>query len=495
MLTLTVFSVATRCLGFIFKIYMSQIMTTTDLGIYNLSLSIFTVLLTLVGASIPLTISKITSNNICHNCTEKTKYSVTSSLILTTSISIIISIFIFIFKNTLITIIGDEMGYFTIVCLIPSIIFTALYSQVKGYLWGLENYFSVSLVELIEQILRILFCVIFVFMDIFPSPIISVAIALSVACGISSAIGFFYYFKHDGRFKYKKGYYKEIINSSLPLTGVRLFGSILSPIVALIIPIQLGKLGLSKSLALSELGIIMGMTMPLLSIPSTIIGALCMILIPKLNSENDKSHKNQISNYIKFTLICSFIFIPIFIGLGEPICEYVFGNISAGSYLQSSATIMIPLGLAQITTAILNALNQEKQTFIYYIISSIFLILSVIVLPYIFLAKAMLFASGISSCILAILNIIKIQKITAYKNSIIKDCLYNGAICVPIILLVKSLYSLLKNIFNTFISLAITCSASIIFYILFLIIFNLLDFKEVKKYIVKKNINNELNKT
>ena len=63
MLTLTMFSVITRCLGFLYKIYLSRIMSTTDLGIYNLTLSVYMVLITLVSASIPLTISKITSNN------------------------------------------------------------------------------------------------------------------------------------------------------------------------------------------------------------------------------------------------------------------------------------------------------------------------------------------------------------------------------------------------------------------------------------------------
>ena len=289
MLTLTMFSVVTRCLGFIFKIYLSQIMTTTDLGIYNLSLSIYMVFLTIVGATIPLTISKITASNISNNKKQDTKYSVTSSLILTTSMAVILSILILICKPLLIKIIGDELGYLTIVCLLPSIIFTALYSQIRGYLWGIENYFSVSMVEFVEQILRIVFCILIIWLDIFSSPILAVGVALSIACGISTILGFVYYFKYNGKFKYKKGYYKEIIQSSLPLTAVRLFGSLLQPLVALLIPIQLTKLGMSKSFALSELGIIMSMTMPLMSIPSTIIGALCMILIPRINCSEEKN--------------------------------------------------------------------------------------------------------------------------------------------------------------------------------------------------------------
>ena len=77
-------------------------MTTTDLGIYNISLSVYMVLITLVGASIPLTISRITSNNIALKKENETYYSVTSSLVMTTTFSIILCA-ILVFSDFVIT--------------------------------------------------------------------------------------------------------------------------------------------------------------------------------------------------------------------------------------------------------------------------------------------------------------------------------------------------------------------------------------------------------
>ena len=139
MLMLSIFSVLTRCLGFIYKIYLTKIMSTTELGIYNLTVSVYMVLITIVGASIPLTISKITAINKSKNTESETKYSVTSSLLLTTTLSIFLSLLLIISKPILTLLIGDEIGYYIILSLIPSIIFTAIYSQIRGYLWGLEN--------------------------------------------------------------------------------------------------------------------------------------------------------------------------------------------------------------------------------------------------------------------------------------------------------------------------------------------------------------------
>jgi len=486
MLTLTMFSVLTRCLGFIYKIYLAKIMTTTELGIYNITLSVYMVLITIVSASIPLTISKITSNNICLNKPNETKYSVTSSLILTTTISIFLSILLIISKPLLTLIIGDSLGYDIILYLIPSIVFSAIYSQIRGYLWGIENYFAVSIVEFIEQILRILFCMVFVLSGIIKSPLIAVSVALSIACGLSTILGFYLYFKNKGRLKYRNGYYKEIIKSSLPLTCVRFFGSLLQPLIAIILPFRLCSLGLNKSLALGELGIVMGMTMPLLSIPSTIIGALCMILIPRINSNtNRESINNQLKNYLNFTISCIFIFIPVFIAIGTPVCNFIYGNMSSGIYLSHSAWIMIPLGIAQITTSILNALNQEQKTFIYYLISSALLIILCFILPTFFGIESMLIANGLSSALLGFLNVKKIRQLTQYKPSITKQIFVHILLCFPIILLTQLTYNMLIVYLNAFFTIMITCIISVIAYLSLLLVFGAFKISIIKDYFSK----------
>lgn len=495
MLTLTTFSVLTRLLGFLYKIYLAKIMTTTDLGIYNITLSVYMVLITLVGSSIPLTISRITSNNKALQKEHETHYSITSSLIMTTTFSIVLCLLLLISKPLLNIIIGVSSGYLMIVCLLPSVIFTAIYSQIRGYLWGIENYSAVSLVEFYEQIIRVVFSLLFVASGWF-EPVYAVCLSLSIACGLSTLIGILYYFKNNGKFKYKNGYYKEIIHSSIPLTLVRLFGSLLQPIISIILPYQLVKIGLTRELALSEIGIVMGMTMQLLSIPSTIIGSLCMILIPRIGGTKSKDDLNkQINNYITFTIICVFMFIPSFITIGKEACEFVFDNKYAGIYLSQTCWIMIPMGLSQITTTILNAMNEEKRTFIYYLISSIFLILSVIILPKFFGVTAMLFGSGISYTILTLLNLIRIKKLTNLKSNILTQIIYSTLISLPVILLTKYTYNICISICNQFIGLMTAGIISAISYLLLIFVFGLLDTSSMKSILNKFKKKKEKNAT
>jgi len=487
MLTLTTFSVLTRFLGFLYKIYLSRIMTTTELGIYNLTLSVYMVLITIVSSSIPLTISKITSHNKSAKREFSTNYSVTSSLILTTIISIVLVLIVLFCRPLLVLIIGSDLGYEIIIALIPSIIFSAIYSQIRGFLWGHENYFGVSIVEFVEQLLRIAFCILFIYLDIFSSPAIAVGVALSIACGISTLYGFVLYFKNGGKFRFKHGYFKEIITSSLPLTGVRLFGSLLQPLVAIMLPLMLTNLGMDREFALGELGIIMGMSLPIISIPSTIIGSLCMILVPRISSTDNNRNKLiiQIENYILFSLVCLFAFVPIFIVLGAPLCEFVFDNAQSGIYLCYCVWIIIPMGLAQITTSILNALNQENKSFIYFVISSIFMFIAIIILPKFIGIMAMGFSIGVSNIVLAILNFNKIKKLTNYSPQIIRKLITQLLIIIPIILITKLSYNWTSIIFNNLISICICAAISVMSYIMLLFVFNIISYKSVIAFMSK----------
>lgn len=484
MLTLTLFTVFTRCLGFIYKIYLTKVMTTTELGIYNITLSIFMVLLTIVGSSIPLTISKLTAKNRSINKLNETSYSVTSALFLNIIITVFLSLLSLISKPLLNLVIGDSIGYTIIIALLPSLLFTALYAQIKGYLWGVENYFAVSIVEFIEQIIKILLVIVFVYYRVFNNPIISIANAMNISCGISTIYGIILYIKNQGRFKYKNGYLKDIIKSSTPLTCIRLLSSLLGPIVSIIIPLRLSRI-VNRTDVLSTIGILTGMSMPLLSIPSTIIGALCMILIPRISSEEKSTINNQINYYILFTISCIFLFVPSFIVLGVPACELIFNNKEAGIYLSHYSWIMLPIGLAQISTSILNALNQENKSFIYFIISNILMILFTLIFTPLIGAGIMILGLGLSAIITSYLNIIKIKKLLGTNTQIVKLTTKHILVSIPTILLTKYSYMILSHYITPIFAIGISGCISVISLLGLLFAFDIINISTIKSYLYK----------
>ena len=155
---------------------------------------------------------------------------------------------------------------------------------------------------------------------------LSACIGLTLACIISSSIGYILYFYKKAKIQFSFSYTKDIIKSTLPLTLMRLVSASIQPIINIIIPMCLLSIGYSNNQALELIGIIFGMCMPIITIPSTIIGSINMAILPDIssNATNFTALNTKIKTNFKLIIICSDIILPIFIVLAEPICELKF---------------------------------------------------------------------------------------------------------------------------------------------------------------------------
>lgn len=466
MAVLTIFSVITRILGFVFKIILSRAITPEQLGVYTIVLSIFFVFITAISSGMPVTVSKRVAENMVGNKHKQNHQIVTSSLIISLAISAIAIVFLVFSKGIIQSVVGDINAYYLLLALIPAVVATAVYVPFRGYLWGQERYLKVSMVEFVEQLLRIGTCVLLFFVLTQQHYLVATGIALSVACVLSTGLGLWYYYKSKGKLNYNKQVTMPLLKSSSTITFVRLAGSLMSPFLVILIPIKLEQVGFTQQQALSQLGVAMGMAMPLLSIPSTIIGALATALIPRISSLVKEQKKglliSQINSAIIFTMVCTIITLPVFIALGPQIAMLVFNNQTAGEYIQNASWLVVTMCMSQLTTSILNSLGLETKTFIYYIISSVFLLLCVFILPQYVGIYALLYGLGISSAIVTVLNIIKINKTIRSKKTFIKELLVLSAICVPTVMLTTYCYNIFILIFPSIVAIGLAAIIALV---------------------------------
>jgi len=473
-------------------------MTTEMLGIFSIASSFFGVLTTIVCSGISITIARFVSINHDHGNYRKNDSIISSSLVVTITLSIILGLAVIVGKNIFVKILSDIDCYLLLICSIPALIICGFYTPFKSYLLGREKYFESSLVELVEQILRIIVCfIIFVFckqLSVLYAPIV----ALNIAALLSTILGIFYYFKCGGRLSKRNLQFKPLISKSTPITIVKMLSTLLMPVVTIILPLRLVAAGMTSEMALSELGIASGMTLPLLSIPGTIIGSLAVALIPQITTLYENKENNTIVRQIKssyiFTIIVTMICIPPFITLGENICMFIFNNEYAGILLAKASWVMLPMGISQLSSTILNSMGYEKKTFKYYLISSIFLLLGVWILPKYIGVESVIWALGISSLVVAILNTYKINSLIGYKLNILKPLIISILIALPITLLsiyIKNIFSIFTN--NIFV-IIISSIISIVCYLSLLIAFGVVKLELIKEKLYsfrifkKKNI-------
>lgn len=486
MFCVTFFSVATRSLGFLLKIYLSRSLGSVLLGSYQVAMSIFAVLMTFVSSGIPVVLSRNVSYYSGKNDKKSIGSIVSSGLILTGIICAFAIIIILFFPNLLNLVFTSNASTEMLKILLPALIFSSIYEVLRGALWGEQRFFIISFTEFIEQIVRIIAIVLLFetsFLDM--SLTNKTALSLSIACIVSSLIVIIIYFKFGGKLASPKYEFNNLLKTSSPITAVRTASSVVSSIIAVIIPIRLMTYGYSSTEALSEFGIIMGMTFPLVMIPATLISSLAVTLIPSISKEsnnidngelkNTNAIKHKINFAIKTTIIFSSLLISTFLALGVPICEFLYKNSKAGVYLFFSSIIMIPLGISQITSSILNAIGLELKSLKNYIISALLLILCIFFLPRHIGTYSLIVGYLLMSVSSSLLNLQMLSKRKLVSFEFFKTILYLSLIVFCSTVLTYSIYHLVAGL--GFIGLVLSGITSVGSTITLVYIFNISNFK------------------
>ncbi|MCH5164171.1 MAG: oligosaccharide flippase family protein [Clostridiales bacterium] len=443
--TLSVFSFIERLLGFIFKIYLSRELGATSLGIFQVAFSFFMVLLTMTTSGIPLIVSKRTAKCRAENdlCEEFTISS--AALILGITASVIIIAVIILMRNVISGMFASSISMTLVLYMLPALLFSSVYSALRGNLWGRQKYTVVSVLELIEQISRIVACILlFVFGF---DKILSTALSMSIACFISAAACAAVYFKSGGRLMRPKGEIKPLLKNSTPVTLSRASSSIIASLTSIAVPFILMGLGMTNDEAMYTYGYSVGMALPLMYIPLTFVGSMAFVMIPTLSraiaSKNDTSVKMQIERAISTAIVIGGIFVPTFAAIGGPIGEYVYNNADAGKFLAFSAWLMVPIAVENITSSMMNSLELEFKALINYIIGSASLFAFIFILGKKFTIEMLAVGMGISFTLSSALNIIAMRKITKFKLDFIFTIIKTAVLIIPSYFLVKWIYEIL----------------------------------------------------
>ena len=482
---ITVFAGLTRLAGFLFRMYLARTIGAEMLGVYQIAFSVFLVLETLIASGLPLVVSRLTSKYQAEGNRPAQASAVCAALITGLLTAVALVGILFAGQQLVGKLFTDARCLNILLTLLPAIVFSSVYAVLRGYLWGQKKFFLVSVTEFFEQIVRILGCVLLIaFIYSTFDGAVAASVSLVISCAASAALVIILFFKTGGRLKSPKGQTKTVLKSAIPITAVRFASSLLMPIIAIIMPMKLIQSGLTQQQALSEYGIALGMTFPLLYLPSTLTGSLAMALIPDISSDmaaqNYKSIAKKIESSLKFSIFAAFIVIPLYIGLGEPIGIFLFNNQTAGYYLAYAAWIMLPISVNNIAASVLNALGLEVKGFINYILGAILLIICIIVLPKYIGILSLVWGMGLCMTLAAILNVRMIKKRITVKINIIKPIVIMSLITIPCAFLSSWTFGALSQVLYAPINLAFSGLLSGSMFALLCIVFKMVDVSTFK---------------
>lgn len=368
--------------------------------------------------------------------------------------------------------------------------FNSVVTSLSGYFTGVRRVSKTSLSRVLTIILQVILTCIFLY--IFPSNDLStVCTYLILASTISSIFEFVLTYilylidsnKILKRGLQDKGYLKKILRIALPVAVTSYIRSGLSTLKQLLIPFSLERYSSTCDEALSQYGLINGMTMPLLMFPCIIITSCAGLLIPEFaryNLKKDFTRMNQVTSFIfKFTSFFSICVIGIFLTFTEEICFFFYHNLEIVPFLALLCPLVILIYLDKIIDSMLRGL--DKQVGVMF--CNIFDLISTIVLIYalvpVFGIYGYIAIIAISEILNFTISLIQLYKVTHFKFDFVSYAIVPFLLVFVTKFLFDSIdkyieYDLSFVIFKVFIFVGI--------YIFLLGLFNLF------KYLKKKRI-------
>lgn len=154
-LILTISNIIIKLLGVIYRIPLSNVLTTVGIGYVTIANDIYNLFIGLSTSGINIAIAKLVSERIAKGNYYGAKKVFNISLLIVTIAGTILSILLFISGDLLTTFLKNENVYYSIIALAPGLLFVPIMSSFRGYFQGHNNMIHTAISQIVEQIFRI----------------------------------------------------------------------------------------------------------------------------------------------------------------------------------------------------------------------------------------------------------------------------------------------------------------------------------------------------
>lgn len=417
---LTLAGFLTRILGFFYKIYLSNILGSENLGIYQLIFPIYGLFFTFYAGGIQTAISKLVAEH-------PNKKILTKGVFLSLLLAFLCSALLYtnseFFANVIIKEPRCENSLKLLALVFP---FCSITSCINGFYYGLKKTSVPAVTQLLEQIGRIAFSYLIILLYLPNAHNLSCEFAV-LAMVIGEAISALYnlcsllFCKIDTKQNSdnQKHLYKKILLFALPLTATHLIVSILHSVESILIPNMLKLSGLTTKESLCIYGVLTGMSMSLLMFPSTITNSLSVLLLPSISeakaSKQSSYIKSITENTIKYSLLIGLFCTFVFLLFGNELGYLFFHNELSGTFLRNLSWLCPLLYLGTTLSSILNGVGRISTTFITTVVS---LFLRVLLLVILIPSKGIVgyfIALLVSQFVSTLLNLYYVKKILYFS--------------------------------------------------------------------------------
>lgn len=358
----------TKMIGFIIRIVYTRIIGEYGISLFTIATPTYSLLLTIATLAIPISISKLVSENKGRSIRILTT---AAAIILIVNAALIILILL-THKFIAVTLLKEPLASPILIAFALTLPFVSISSVLKGYFAGKQNMIPHATSNVLEQIVRLIIIATVLPILMKKSVLYAVLglILLTIVSEISSIIVFLFFLPKKINFhtnlKPNLAITKDILGISIPTVSSRIIGNIGYFFEPIILTNLLLISGYSNTFILREYGAYNAYALSLLTMPGFFIAAISTSLLPEISKFQASGKKEMVKKRFKQALLFSF-----FIGLFFSITIYIFRDsllftlyktTSGSNYIKILAPFFVLFYIEGVLTSTLQALGYAKTT-------------------------------------------------------------------------------------------------------------------------------------
>lgn len=414
-----------KLLGLINKIAITRMLGTKGMSLYVLSFPTIMLFISMAGMSLNITVSKLVSEAIVNR-----KYSPKKIVNTACKFTLFISFFILIIYLLLLKplttyFLKNEDLYIPLLAGAPLILLVGISDGLKGYFAGLKKMDIASMGNLVEQIGRISFSLIFLYLML-PFGIIKATFYCLLALSFGELCAIIYCLIKIKKypipsFEHTTGEKKAIIDMAIPNTTSRLLGNFTYFLEPILYTSVLSYLGYQVTDIQTNYTILDAYTIPLLTFIAFLPLAISTAIVPMVSEAVALKKSSSIHYYIKksliFCLIPSIILAINLYFFGNEYMNLIYGTTEGTKYIKYLAFLFICYYLHLPIVGILQACGFSKKVFITSTIINFLRLFLIVILAFIkpIGLNAVLLATTITMVLGFLINFSQLIKITKYR--------------------------------------------------------------------------------
>lgn len=368
---LTAISIVSQVLGFVYRIFLSRLVGAEVMGLYQLVMPVYSLFLSMTSVGLTAAVSYLSSEY--HALGD----SAAAGRVLRRCLGFFLALFVPVAAVTLlgsdpisVYLLGDARTQLGLLLLLPCLLLTGIENLHKHFFYGGGNVRPPAAVELCEQFIRTAAVLLLLLLFLPQNPERTVGlIVLGMCCSevfSSVTLVLLYRARRPPAAPAPPGLNRRIAAVALPVAATALLGNLMGSATAVLIPQRLVHAGLDVSQAMSAFGVVCGMTLPMLCLPTCFIGALGLLLSPRLAQSRALGRTadicRQLGGALRSTSLLIMPALAMLVVAGPSLGTLLFREPTAGRYILPLAVGVLFSCYQAVLSSALNGLGRQASS-------------------------------------------------------------------------------------------------------------------------------------